>query len=96
MDGHFAAITFRVSFFLSFDVMDIQIFAAIYFRENFCLANIAKINRSRNCIGLQDFSCSIRGSIQMSIYARRVASTGGMIRMFFLLFQNWKKNGPLI
>ena len=27
----------------------------------------------------------------MSIYARRVAGTGGMIRMFFLLFQNWKK-----
>ena len=27
----------------------------------------------------------------MSIHARRVAGTGGMIRMFFLLFQNWKK-----
>ena len=79
--------------------MDIQIFAAIYFRGNFCLGNIAKINRSRNCIGLQYFSCSIWGSIQY-LKDEHLCTQSSYHwwndKNVFLTFSELEKNGPLI
>ena len=79
--------------------MDIQNFAAIYFRGNFCLANIAKINRSRNCIGLQYFSCSIWGSIQYlkdEHLCTQSSCHWWNDKNVFLTFSELEKNGPLI